>query len=289
MSAPDFDSLGMALLPAVLAAGRLEMRHFAAGVAIEKKADKTPVTVADREAEEIILAALARLVPDIPVVAEEAMAAGRIPAPSERYLLVDALDGTRLFIRGKPEFSINIALVDQQKPIFGLIYLPAAGKLYVTRADGNAYSADVAPDHDDAQLAAVKFTRLATRYPDADHLVAFNSQSSGGASADFLAKLNVKDARPLGSSMKFCLIAAGEGDLYARFGTTHEWDTAAGQAILEAAGGCVTTVDGQPLTYGRAADNYLNPHFIAWGRRALVAQFLGSSMPETAAEREMGS
>ncbi len=289
MSAADFDSLGTLLLPAVLEAGRLEMRHFAAGVTIEKKADKSPVTVADREAEDIILAALARVVPDVPVVAEEAMAAGRIPAPSDRYLLVDALDGTQLFIRGKPEFSINIALIDQQKPVFGLIYLPATGKLYVTRQDGNAYGATVLPDHDDAQLAAVMFTRLATRDPVAGELVAFNSRSTGGASADFLAKLNVKEARPLGSSMKFCLIAAGEGDLYARFGRTYEWDTAAGQAILEAAGGCVTTMDGQPLSYGRSGENYLNPHFIAWARRSMAAQFFTTSALETAAPREMGS
>ncbi len=109
--------------------------------------------------------------------------------------------------------------------------------------------------------------------PDRENLVAFNSRATGGACAEFLTFLDVREARPIGSSQKFCLIAEGLGDLYARFGTTYEWDTAAGQAILEAAGGSVATLDGARLTYGKAEQGYLNPHFVAWGREPLVKGF----------------
>jgi 3'(2'), 5'-bisphosphate nucleotidase len=122
---------------------------------------------------------------------------------------------------------------------------------------------------DSDAVPKIDFMPIATRAPDPATLVAFNSRSAGSASAKLLATLNVHDARPIGSSMKFCLIASGEGDLYARFGETYEWDTAAGQAILEAAGGSVTTLDGAPLTYGHYNREFLNPHFVAWGRQPL--------------------
>jgi 3'(2'), 5'-bisphosphate nucleotidase len=128
------------------------------------------------------------------------------------------------------------------------------------------------PDAADGRIADLRWQRLATRLPDRENLVAFNSRASGGASSDFLTELNVRDARPLGSSLKFCLIAQGEGDLYARFGSTYEWDTAAGQAILEAAGGSVATINGQTLGYGKTAAAYLNPHFVAWGRTPLLVR-----------------
>lgn len=264
----DADNLSAAILPAVLEAGRVEMAHFAAGVAIERKADKSPVTVADREAEAIVVEALARWAPEIPIVAEEAVASGCAPQWVRRYFLVDALDGTRLFIEGKPEFSINVALVADGAPVYGLIYGPAAGGLYLTRSGGGADGAEIAsingPD-----FGALKFKRLGTRLPDRTNLSAFNSVSAGGRTARLLKELDVKEARPFGSSLKFCLIAAGKGDIYARLGDTNEWDTAAGQAILEAAGGSVTTLDGQRLTYGRPERNYLNPPFVAWARQPL--------------------
>ena len=270
MSQTDANLFCDALLPAVLEAGRIEMRHFTSGVKIEKKADKSPVTVADREAEDVIVAALARLAPDIPVVAEEAAAAGRLPQPSQRFFLVDALDGTHMFIRGKPEFSVNIALVEDGRPVFGLVYGPASGSLYATRSSAQSYAAEIMPEADIGRSAAISWTRLASRMPDNQNLVAFNSRTAGGAGADFLAELGVKEARPLGSSLKFCLIAKGEGDIYARFGTTYEWDTAAGQAVLEAAGGSVATLDGNALCYGKSTAGYLNPHFVAWGRTPLL-------------------
>ena len=264
----DADALTRGLLPAALEAGRVEMAHFAAGVAIERKADKSPVTVADREAEAIIVEALHRLAPDIQVIAEEAVSRGEATTHAARYFLVDALDGTRLFVKGSPEFSINVALIENGRAVYGLIYGPATGGLYLTRSDGSAAGA-VLPPHEARGVDDIAFERLVSRDPDPARLVAYNSQSAGGRTTALLAELGVMEKRPFGSSLKFCLIAAGEGDIYARLGDTNEWDTAAGQAILEAAGGAVTTLDGQPLTYGDPARMYLNPHFIAWAKRPL--------------------
>jgi 3'(2'), 5'-bisphosphate nucleotidase len=274
MSILDHSQLAASLYPAVLEAGRVEMQHFTSGtkssIAIETKADRSPVTAADREAEAIIVAALASIAPDVTIVAEEAAAAGHMPKPADRFFLVDALDGTRLFIRGKPEFSVNIGLVENGSPVFGLIYIPPTGDLYVTTSSGTSVRAVATCALSNATgYHALDFKRLQTRDPDRDNLKAYNSRTAGGASTEFLTALNVRHAEPIGSSLKFCLIAAGEGDLYARFGETSEWDTAAGQAILEAAGGTVTTLDGAALTYGKAAAAYLNPHFVAWGRKPL--------------------
>lgn len=274
MRAADFDRLAEKLYPAVLDAGLLEMQHFKTGVQIETKSDKSPVTIADREAEAIILAALAEIAPDIPVVAEEAVAAGHIPAPSDEFFLVDALDGTRLFIRGKPEFSVNIGLVQHRRPVFGMIYVPPTGDLFFTTADGRAVRAN-APWSlaDRIPFQALTQVTLRAREPDRSNLKAFNSQTAGAAGVGLLKVLNVKTAEPIGSSLKFCLIAAGEGDLYARLGETNEWDTAAGQAILESAGGSVTIDGGTALAYGKAATIYRNPHFVAWARAPLIADF----------------
>lgn len=241
---------------------------------VETKADRTPVTAADREAETILLDALAQVAPSVPVVAEEAVARGDIPAQSQQFFLVDALDGTHLFIQGKPEFSVNIGLVENGRPVFGIIYVPPTGDLYVTRAANVSEHTIVHPDATAQDAQRLSFARLATREPDRANLIAFNSRASGGASTGFLDALDVRHAKPLGSSIKFCRIAAGEGDVYARFGATSEWDTAAGDAILRAAGGCVTTVDGAALSYGKAEAGYRNPHFIAWGREPLLTGFV---------------
>ena len=270
MNGFDADFLARGLLPAVLHAARIEMDYFVRGVAVEAKADRSPVTAADREAERIVVAALARIAPGIPVIAEEAVNAGYMPDTGHRFFLVDALDGTSGFIKGKPEFSVNIGLIEAQKPVFGLIYVPPTGALYVTKSDGGSHHATVALDTDPLKIADIAYMRLASRVPDPGNLLAFNSRTAGGAGGEFLKRLKVRESQPLGSSQKFCLIAEGKGDVYVRFGNTHEWDTAAGQAILEAAGGCVTTVDGKTLAYGKSANRYLNPHFVAWGREPLL-------------------
>lgn len=272
----EFLRLAVELYPAVIEAGRLEMQHFNSELTIETKADRSPVTAADREAEAVLVAALKRIAPDTAIVAEEAMAAGDVPAPSARYFLVDALDGTRLFVRKKPEFSVNVGLIDDGIAVFGIIYIPPTGSLYLTRSAHESVRA-FAPCTGEAVVPfdALTFERLQTRAPDRGDLKAYNSRSAGAAGRALLEKLDVKHAEPMGSSLKFCLIAAGEGDLYARLGETSEWDTAAGQAILEAAGGSVTTLDGKRLTYGKAERRYLNPHFVAWGREPLLTNFAG--------------
>lgn len=271
MRLEEYRSLVEALLPAVLAAGRTELRHFAAGVEVETKADTTPVTIADHEAEEILTEALHRTAPGIPVIAEEAVAAGHVPAVADRFFLVDPLDGTRAFIKGSPEFTINIGLVVEGKPIFGIIYAPARDEFFATLGPHEAIEAKISAQSGVVTLEQLSLRRLATREPNRQALVAFASRSHAAQSTEeFLQQLPITEKRKASSSLKFCLIARGDADLYARLGQTSEWDTAAGHAILAAAGGCVTTLDGEPLKYGKRADGYANPHFIAWGREPLL-------------------
>lgn len=271
MRLEEYRPLVEALLPCVLAAGRIEMAHFAAGVAVETKADTTPVTAADHEAEEVLLAGLHRVAPGVPVVAEEEVAAGRTPATENAFFLVDPLDGTRAFIKRSPEFTINIGLVEGRQPVFGIIYAPALDLLFATLGPREAVEARISPAADGVRLADVTLARLATRAPDPAGLVAFASRSHAAQSTDeFLQQLPIAEKRKASSSLKFCLIARGEADLYARLGQTSEWDTAAGQAILTAAGGSVTTLDGRPLIYGKREAGYANPHFVAWAREPLL-------------------
>jgi len=202
--------LTLDLLPAVLKAARAEMHYFKAGVQVTAKSDDSPVTAADHEAEAIVLECLARVAPDVPVVAEERAAAGQLPSPKGRFFLVDALDGTRYFIRGKPEFSVNVALIEDTAPVYGLIYVPPTGRLYFTGGDGYAYSAVVPCESDaPAGIDPMHLKRIVTRAPDRSNLMAYTSRNSAGASGEFLRALQVHESRSLGSSEKFCLIASG--------------------------------------------------------------------------------
>ncbi len=268
MPAIDLKLLAEGLLSVALRAGRVQMAHFAAGVTATTKADNSPVTVADHESEAIILEGLQRVAPDIAVVSEEAAAAGHIPAIGRTYFLVDPLDGTKSFIRRRPEFTINIALIADREPVFGLVYAPAMPDFYVTTAPGEAWAARLAPASEVPSLAACRLERLRTRTPDPDALTALVSSSHGDATTSrFLDQHRVRDRRALSSSLKLGLIARGEADLYPRAGPTSEWDTAAGHAVLAAAGGSVTTFEGAPLLYSKPG--FLNPGFIAWGRGPL--------------------
>jgi len=273
MSPEDYAQLADALLPAVLAAGRVELTYFKGGVAVEHKADASPVTAADREAETLLLAAIAQSCPGTPIVAEEASAAAGLPAAaSERFFLVDPLDGTREFVAGRAEFTVNIGLVEHGAPVFGIVYAPALGKLYATLGPGHAVAADVQPEAAARSFGDVGAHRIEAREPDEQRLIAMASRSHRAAATDrYLAGFNVAQYRQAGSSLKFCVLAEGGADIYPRHGTTSEWDTAAGHAVLLAAGGHVTTFDGNPLVYGKAAERFLNPHFVAWGRRILRA------------------
>ena len=271
---PEHTRLADLLLGPALLAGAALMRHRRSGVSVEAKADDSPVTAADREAEEIILGALARCAPGVPVIAEEAVSRGDIPALAAAFFLVDPLDGTREFVAGGTDFTVNIGLIVEGIPRFGLIYAPAIEQLYVTLGEAAAAELRIPPDARPTGLAAVEFQPIRTREPDPEHLVAVASRSHRTPENErFVADPRIASCRSIGSSLKFCLVARGEADIYPRFGATSEWDTAAGHAIVLAAGGAVTAIGGSPLNYGKAADDYINPSFVVWGRRSLMSSF----------------
>jgi 3'(2'), 5'-bisphosphate nucleotidase len=222
-----------------------------------RKADRSPVTEADTAAEAIILEALARLAPDVPAIAEEQCAKDGVPpAAPERFFLVDPLDGTKEFIARNGEFTVNIALIENGRPVLGVVYLPATDACY----SGLAGKAErrigtAAPEPIMARPA-----------PEAGLIMAISRSHADGEVERARARgLDIAGTIVAGSSLKFCRIAEGVADLYPRFGNTMEWDTAAGQAVLEAAGGVVETTDGDPLGYGKPG--FRNPHFIAYGRK----------------------
>jgi 3'(2'), 5'-bisphosphate nucleotidase len=267
MQATEMKRLAEGLLGVALAAARVQMSYFGSGVAVERKADHTPVTAADRQSEEIILEGLARLAPGVAVIAEEEVTAGRIPTLTGPFFLVDPLDGTNSFIKGRPSFTINIALIEERAPVFGLVYAPALADFYVTLGPSEAANARLEPAAEALTLEEAGLQPIQTRVPDPDALLALVSQSHlTRATERFLDDYKVVERRALASSLKFGLIARGEADLYPRVGPTSEWDTAAGHAVLAAAGGSVTTLDGAPLRYGNAAQGFENPDFVAWGR-----------------------
>jgi 3'(2'), 5'-bisphosphate nucleotidase len=239
------------------AAGAIIMRHYAIATPSRLKSDRSPVTAADEAAEEYILAALGRLAPGVPVLAEESASAGRLPDLSgDVFFVVDPLDGTREFLDRNGEFTVNIALVEATCPVAGVVYAPALDRLF--RGTG----ASAVEENAQGQRA------LHVRTPATGALRAVASRSHRDPQTEaFLARHAITDVVSAGSSLKFCLLAAGEADVYPRMGPTMEWDTAAGHAVLLAAGGRVTLEDGQtPLAYGKAADGFRNPNFIAWAR-----------------------
>ncbi len=244
-------------------AGGVVMRHYEAGTEARKKSDHSPVTDADEEAERHILKGLQELVPGVPVVAEEEVAAGRLPEVGMHFFLVDPLDGTKEFINRNGEFTINIAEIVNGLAVRGVVYAPAKRRLFLGETPGGAWEiesgVEAAPDF--ARAKAIKVRRAPP-----DGLVAVASRSHRDKKTEeYLAHYPVKDFITAGSSLKFCLVAAGEADIYPRHGTTMEWDTAAGDAVLSAAGGRVTNLDGSAFLYGRVADKFANPHFVARG------------------------
>jgi 3'(2'), 5'-bisphosphate nucleotidase len=252
---------------AVSRAGAIVLAHRARGCAVEAKADQTPVTVADRESEAEILADLRRVLGDIPVVAEEQAARGLADFdPSRPFIVVDPIDGTKEFIEGRTEFTVNLALIENRRPVFGVIYAPALETLYAGGA-GEAFSGWLDPGQPLASLRGKRVLRC--RPPEDSRIVAVASRKHlDSETRAYLDKLPGGECIYRGSSIKFCIIADAQADLYPRFGPTSEWDTAAGQAILEAAGGTLTDLDGKPLVYGKAELGFLNPGFIARGLEA---------------------
>ncbi len=269
-AAPDFDFARAAeiLTAAAARAGAAIMEHYRHGTTVTLKDDQSPVTCADTDSETILLEALKALAPDIAVVSEETAADRTKPLPS-RFFLVDPLDGTKEFIKKRNDFTVNVALVENAQSRFGLVYAPAHDLLAVTLSDGQAVEAMLAPNQDGADFARLDFKPLKVRTPAADGLVAVVSQSHLDPETEcFLSGLKIKRRSSAGSSLKFLLVAKGEADIYPRFGPTMEWDTAAGHAVLVAAGGHVFDLEGEPLGYGKTAQGLRNGGFVAWGAQA---------------------
>ena len=257
------------LIAASVEAGRIILDVYARPIDVAFKADASPVTEADGLAEAVLLAALERLAPGVPVVAEESVAAGRVPPAADRFFLVDPLDGTKEFIRRNGEFTVNVALIEHGVPVMGVVHAPAIGRLFAGGLDG---ASEMIVDG-----SAVSGRRpIHVRALPAEGVTLLLSRSHATAATDaFRPAVAVADRRVIGSSLKFCLIAAGEADVYPRFGPTMEWDTAAGDAVLRAAGGIVTLADGTPFPYGKrdrpGLADFANPSFIAASDRHLVA------------------
>ena len=232
-------------------AGQAILEIVARGFSVEHKDDLSPVTEADRAAELIILAALAKAAPGVPVVAEEEVAAGRIPAIDDTYFLVDPLDGTKEFIRGGDDYTVNIGLISGGKPLLGAVFAPARAATYAGIAGDHAWIED-------------SNGRRAIRVRERGESIAAVASKShfNQPTADYLAEaVGECDYVAVGSSLKFCIVAEGKADIYPRLSPTSEWDTAAGHAVLLAAGGIVDGPDGAPLRYGKQA--FINRGFVA--------------------------
>lgn len=238
-----------------IAAGRRIMAFYASGDhATTIKDDHSPVTDADIAAHRLIVDALRQWTPDYPVVSEESSAWPDVTG-ARNFWLVDPLDGTRSFIRRSDEFTVNIALMEEDRPVFGVIYLPVTDTLYY---GSEAYGAFRQKPEDAPR-------RIRTRTPPEEGMTVVTSQShTSPATEAFLANLQVGETLRASSSLKFCRIAEGTADVYPRYGRTMEWDTAAGHAIVHAAGGRVETTDGQPFRYRKPG--FANDGFIVWGR-----------------------
>lgn len=235
-------------------AGAVILRIYDSDFAVQLKADASPVTAADEAAEAVIVPALRALTPAWPVVAEEAVSRGECAATGPRFWLVDPLDGTREFVARNGEFTVNIALIADGEPVLGVVFLPVQDRLYAGLRGQGAWVED-----GNGRRA------IGCRAAPGEGLTVASSRSHGDEArlAAFLQGRCVTAHVPAGSSLKFGLVAEGRADLYPRFGRTMEWDTAAGHAVLAAAGGSVCDLHGQPLRYGKAG--FENPHFVARG------------------------
>lgn len=238
-------------------AGDILMHYYKHGAEVSTKSDDTPVTEADQAADNFIATELMQLLPSFPVVSEEQ----KPPAYNtrqawQRYWLVDPMDGTKEFIKRSGEFSVNIALIDNQKTILGVVYAPAKNLLWSASTESDAFKVD-----QDNQRTVIQTSRL-----DRDQTTAILGHASHSKhDKDIISKINPRECLRMGSSMKICTIAEGKADIYPRLGKTSEWDTAAAQCILEQAGGQVTDLAMQPLRYN-TKESLLNPEFFAFGR-----------------------
>lgn len=247
-----------------LEAGAVTLDYFddAGYQGADVKGDGSPVTLADQAAEKVIEKALAEITPNVPMVGEEASSEGRIPdlsTPEAKgyYWMVDPLDGTKEFISGSGDYTVNIALIKGDTPVLGVVYAPVTGELYAGFGPGTALRWLEDTDHEKS-IAVRKMPAKGVT------VVASKSHGSGEKLDAFLSNYKVEKLIKRGSSLKICAVAAGKADIYPRFGPTCEWDTAAGHAVLLAAGGHLTQPDGSPFLYGKIAQKFLNPEFIAF-------------------------
>lgn len=231
---------------------------------VREKDDKSPVTDADEAAEALILPALKALAPDIPIVAEESAAAGDIPDVDHSFWLVDPVDGTKEFINRNDEFTVNIALIDNHEPKMGVVYAPALKRLFAGQVGKGSFVIEQADPHQARSDWPAPQVISVNSTPHPDGLILVASRSHRDHKTDELKDhYNVRDFVVAGSSLKFCLVATGEADLYPRHGPTMEWDIAAGHAILAAAGGRVDEMNGSAMRYGKR--DFRNGYFIAKG------------------------
>jgi 3'(2'), 5'-bisphosphate nucleotidase len=240
-------------------AGELILGFYKKDCDTKLKADNTPVTQADIEAEQYIITRLKKAFPEIMIVSEEAASQGNIPKINRRFFLVDPLDGTQELLDDSQEYTVNIALIEDNLPIAGVVHVPALQQTYAGSKSLGSFLIDDAGEHS-------IHTRL---WKDGDIISLSSKRSYSQETETYLDKANIKTRKNMGSSLKFCHLAEGRADVYPRFGRTMEWDTAAGHAILLAAGGCVRMLDGTELTYGKQQGDrethFSNPDFIAMG------------------------
>ena len=266
----DLDALAVELARITLAAGPAIMEVYAAQSEAREKSDGSPVTLADERAESIILQRLRQLDPPTPIVAEEAVAAGGAVTAGARFYLVDPLDGTREFLARNGEFTVNIGLVVDRVPVAGAVYAPARNRLWF--AGRSAFGCEV--EVGAALPARGQWRRLATRAAPVA-LVALASRSHADPATEaFLARLPIGERVSAGSSLKFCALAEGRADVYPRFAPTMEWDTAAADAVLRAAGGVILKTDGAPFLYAKTESGLRNSGFVAWGDPSAAARFI---------------
>lgn len=264
--AEAFDGLAIQQLfeRLAIAAGKKVMQVFHAGGAVEQKQDSSPVTEADHASEKVILEGLRDAYPEIPCVAEEEAAAGILPDKLGRiFFLIDPLDGTKEFVKRSGDFTVNIALVRDGVPEIGVVYAPHSRRFFSGRP-GLAEIIEL-----DSQDAITSRRPAAVRRTSAMPTIVASRSHRTPETDDFIRRFEGAEIVAVGSSLKFCLVASGEADIYPRFGRTMEWDTAAGDAVLRAAGGTTETLDGQPLAYGKRNQphdaDFANPHFVARG------------------------
>ena len=244
------------LIALALDAGRTIMQARASGFDTAHKADGSEVTSADRQAEDLIEARLRELAPETPMIGEEAVSDGRIPELGDTYFCVDALDGTRSFVSGGDEFTVNIAYIERGVPIAGVIYAPATGEFYAGEP-GRALRRE--------KSGAFTTIAIEPNAPQTLRVIASRRWGANARTKDFIAALGPHALINVSSSIKLCRLAEGAADLYPRFGDVNEWDIAAGHAILRAAGGDILTIEGAPLRYGRQGGSFLIHGFMAYG------------------------